>query len=241
MMVCFWWDIGLLPLFGIMLCAAFMGVMPDFDQDLNIPHRTSTHNIFFVMIVAMVITLFVFVLFGLIQIYVPAIEWLIKYEIVTSLGFPIPAVADPWWSSRFLWSYVAIALAGVSHLALDVDTRSGLKVAGQSVKGVFHSDGGANTLFSVLGYILILFGLSGSVLVNLLHVVPSFWFNTGIGVALIISTVAVVSSITTRTHQSLVPLHCGKVHGVAICSRKPCININGEKICLDHDPRSPSA
>jgi len=239
MIIAFWWDLGILVVIALIMSGSFMGVLPDYDQKLNIPHRTITHTPLFVLLVSIIMTFFIFTIFGFLQIYIPSIKWLIKFKIDTNMTIPFPIFdkgwiyPNAWWLSSIVGVFLSILCAGLSHLAIDTDTKSGLKLFGKDYKGIYASEGGANDIFIIIGYIMIIFGIGGILLVNLFQIFNILWFNVFIIIALIISFIVISSSLVVRKKRDIKHLYCGKVKGLEVCSFNECIKVDGIKYCFN--------
>lgn len=231
----FWWDLGIIPLILLIPLASFMGLLPDYDIKLNIPHRTSTHNVIFILIMSILVTAFAFIILGFLQLYIPIIDNYIRLDLMEGYRFPIPSYGDAWYKSSIIGIFLAIFFASLSHLLLDIDTKAGLNVSDIKVQGVFVSSGWGNEFFSIVGYAMMLFGIGGVILVNTLHTFESWFFNVIITILIVISICISIVSIFIHQKISLSKIHCGRVNNINLCSKNTCININGEKFCLDDE------
>lgn len=200
-----------ITMFFILGFSGILGILPDYDQKLGIPHRTKTHGWWFSIISSVIATLIVIIIYFLIQI-------LIGY-LVDTLWYEITIIMLCFTSASF------------SHLILDTITPMGL---GETSGVIDSSSAKANALFVFLGWELVVISFVGYFFVDYFEVINSQVLYILIALITIITASVVFSSLFIAKRNGELPIYCGTIKGVQICSlEKKCVNINGKTFCLD--------
>jgi len=158
----------------ICIVSVFFGVFPDIDMKIKgLKHRTITHEPMMIALVGFIITIALqYILFMVDQLLGFPFFYI---HMVFYGSIPIPYILHAIFTLNIIGLFmnslvvmnIAIFMAGISHIALDVVTPSGLFIGGTNVGGGFLSKSShANNLFIYLGAVTTTFSFIGIIIRN---------------------------------------------------------------------------
>lgn len=232
---------GLYPitLFVCVLFAPFLGTLPDVDiklatqHGLGIKHRGPTHGLSFVFIITLLVSVMI--------VYVMAyLELLLETTLLTGIYvtsyehifFPAFGFME-FLLGPFLFIFICMFGAILSHLLLDVSTKSGLHFGDIKLDGVMKANGFGNLFFIGIGFIMLLIGLGGSFIryLDMSDFVQTILY-IGVYISIFLTIFIVVLSVVMKYRRNQTDVFCGTINGMDFCGTEPCFTFDGKKYCF---------
>jgi membrane-bound metal-dependent hydrolase YbcI (DUF457 family) len=232
------------------LLAGATGALPDSDQRIPFArHRGFTHGLTFALLVSFSLTVVSSYVQWALSLalslpQVPLLNSVFTPGVELLEGVPVPgpvaaaAAADPaaFFASPFLRSWAALFAAVSSHIVLDVITPSGIDLWRWHLSGgVLSQDAALNRFFVVSGALL---GVGSAAVSTFRLFLPTglttVFVSLGLAAAL---AIPVAISLHRKRQLWWRGLKCYSVNGLEFCTRRRCVRLKGEKVCVVRDKR----
>ena len=218
--------------------AIWLGPLPDADQKISfLEHRGFTHTPFFILLITIPITLLISYLSWLlnnlfeIKLFSTSIISLNEVPIPGNLFYFVRGELILYFTNPVTLIFFALFFSMLTHIALDIITPSGIDFLKWHIRGgILSEDATTNKMFMLVGIFMILVSLSLSIISLYSSVSTTAAFLMLFLVLLIVGVF--ILSLYLLERKKRATLKCYSVNGEDFCTKKKCVFIKGEKICV---------